>query len=352
MKVKIVTVYNSLNPGSFLQATSLYQAVNSLGYNCSFFNTKSRNLRKRAFLESLYLLKKGRLKAVVEKYKTVNVYLKALSEYKIEDDIAEDDIYVLGSDEIWNVARENMAKYPVFWGQGLDYKRCLSYAPSLNNATADDLTEYNFVKEALENLSAISVRDSFSKEQLSSLTNRPVELVCDPTVLVYPDRYATVPEECELNSYILVYIYANSGITQKQIDEVTSFARENGKMIVAFGASVKWADKFVNGSAEDFLKYIKNADYVCTSTFHGTMLSLIFQKQFAVFGRKNRKVKELMDTMQIDRQVEDGTVETVLTTVYDYQACDGKLRNLHDYGINYLKEQISALEEKYASGKQ
>ena len=47
-KVYVVTVFNSLNSGSFLQATSLYKAISGMGYDVSFLDTGARNLWKRA----------------------------------------------------------------------------------------------------------------------------------------------------------------------------------------------------------------------------------------------------------------------------------------------------------------
>lgn len=343
-KVVIVTVYNSLNAGSFFQATFLYKTLEKLGYDAAFLNTGARNLGKQAFIEMLSLCKHGDFRGAIEKVKTAKLFEEKLKEYQIikETDV-EKDIFVLGSDEIWNVNRECMSKYPVFWGKGLNYKRSISYAPSINKATTKELQSYPFVSESLENLHAISVRDTYSKDELSQITNREIVEVCDPTVLVYPEAYNAIENNCKYSNYVLIYAYYNA-FTNEEIEAIKAFATKYNKKIIAFGMTQRWCDYNVYGSPDDFLMYIKYADYVCTCTFHGTMLSLIFQKQFAVIGKKKpRKVQELMNRMELNRFANANTLEAKLLEKYDYEQCDKCLVEWKESSLNYLVHNIEEI---------
>lgn len=340
MKVNIVTVYNSLNPGSFLQATSLYHALEEMHYDVSFYDAGIRNLWKQALIESLYLCKNRNFSKIGEKFKLARLYAEELKNYHITKTVdKEQDVFVLGSDEIWNVARENMAQYPILWGKGLNYQQTFSYAPSLNNATEDDLKKYEYVQEALEQLHAISVRDKYSCDTLSKVTGKNVTEVCDPTVLVFPKAYQQIENRCITSNYILIYIYKGS-VSDEDIEAIKKFAKKENKKLVAFGATQKWCDINVNGSPHDFLMYIKYADYVCTSTFHGTMLSMIMNRQFAVLGEKNRKVQELMDSVHLERHATGETLETVLKTAYDCAQVNKRLTEMKQNGLEFLKTSI------------
>lgn len=170
--IKIVTVYNSLNPGSFFQATSLYSVIQERYGNVDFYNTKSRNTYLSGMKLFVKLLAKGRIGSAFAQLKMAHQYVCRVKQFRQTREAGENDIYILGADEIWNVSRKKMAKYPVFWGEGLDQKRCIAYAPSLNNAGQADLEKYAYVHEALDKLWAISVRDLNSKEILSTFTDR------------------------------------------------------------------------------------------------------------------------------------------------------------------------------------
>lgn len=343
IKVHIVTVYNSLNPGSFLQAASLYKAVEALGYDVAFYKTGARSLYKSALIESIYMLKKGDIKSMLSKFKMAKLFIKELKNYKISKNFDENnDLFVLGSDEIWNVARKNMADYPIFWGEGLPQERCISYAPSLNNATEEELKQYSYISKAMEKLSAISVRDSYSKETLSKITDREIVEVCDPTLLLTKNEHENALNPVKHKDYIFVYVYAKA-VSDEDIKAIRAFAKEKGKKLIAFGSAHKWCDENVFGTAYDFMSYIKNADYVCTSTFHGTIFSIIFQKQFAVLGNKNRKVAELLNTIGIDRHAKSDTLRIVLDTEYNKADVFEKQEALKNASFDYLKKALNSI---------
>lgn len=342
-KVHIVTVYNSLNPGSFLQATSLYKAVESLGYEAAFYKTGARSLLKSALIESVYMLKKGDIKSMLSKFKMAALFTKELKNYRISTSFdKENDLFVLGSDEIWNVARKNMADYPIFWGEGLVQERCVAYAPSLNNATEEHIRKLPFVLSALEKLNSISVRDTHSLNTLKAITERSITEVCDPTLLLTKEEHEKVAKACPHKGYIFVYVYAKA-VSDEDIKAIREFAKAKGKKLIAFGSAHKWCDENVFGTAYDFMSYINNADYVCTSTFHGTIFSIIFQKQFAVLGNKNKKVTELLNTMGIERHANSDTLQRILETEYDKTDVLKRQEALRNESFDYLKNALNSI---------
>ncbi len=346
-KVYIVTVFNSLNSGSFLQATSLYKAIAGMGYDVAFLDTGARNLWKRAGLEAIFMLKKLNLKAVAGKFQQAKRLTDELNKYKVVkiENLVDtpDSVYVLGSDEIWNVARKDMASFPIFWGIGLPLERCISYAPSINTTKEEHLKKYDFVKKSLENLFAISVRDHHSYETLKKVTDREITEVCDPTLLLKEDSYYDLKSSAKLDNYILVYIYAKL-FKDEDIQELKRFAKEKNKKLVAFGSNFSWCDVNVNGAPWDFLAYIAGADYVCTGTFHGTLFSSLFRKNFVVVGNNNKKVDELLNRFGLsDRKVNASNMRQVFNTEYDRDKLTGIIAQMRECGLGFLKENIEKI---------
>ena len=347
-KVYIVTVFNSLNSGSYLQATSLYKAISNLGYDVSFLDTGARNLLKQAAKESVFMLKKINIKAALGKFKQAKALNRDLKEYKVTKlaDLTDvnENAYVLGSDEIWNVARPDMSKYPIFWGKGLPLERCISYAPALNTAKKENLQKFDFVKEALEKLHAVSVRDRYSYDLLKNETDREIAEVCDPTILIAPEEYNKLKKTVKIKDYILVYLYAKA-FRNEEKEELIRFARENNKKLVAFGSNFNWCDINVNGSPSDFISYIAGADHVCTGTFHGTLFSALLGKNFAVFGNKT-KVNELLNRFGLkDRKADANNLKRVFESDYDHAKLAETIAQLRTSGLQYLEKNLREIQE-------
>lgn len=343
-KVQIVTVYNSLNPGSFLQAIALYRYLEKNKYEVSFLDTGARSIFKQTTLSVIYTIKRKRYSQIKNKISLGFRFEKQLSSYHIQNmDQKSNALYIIGSDEIWNVSRVDMRKYPIFWGNGLPLNKCISYAPSLNNATAEQLRKYAYVSEALTKMYAISVRDNYSCNELKKINNRSITVVCDPTVLLSRNEYEQMEAVCIEEAYVLSYIY-NKTISQNDIDEIKRFAQRRSLKIVSFNQDNDWCDKVVYGTAADFLAYIHHAEYICTSTFHGTMFSAIYGKNFAVFGHKNRKVRELLEILNLDCLVSEKSLEEILENGNDNEQLLDRLNILRKVGEDYLLNNLGSIE--------
>lgn len=352
MKAYIVTVYNSLNSGSFLQATSLYRAVEEAGYEAVFLDAGARNLWKQAFIEFTYMARKARFGSAFGKLRQARKLTRELKGYRTEAyrpelAHADDAVFVLGSDEIWNLSRKSMSDYPVFWGEGLPIARTFSYAPSVNNAKPADFEGREQVRHALAGLAALSVRDMHSKQVLSGFTDREILTVCDPTILMEQKYFADRTEEVPFSGYVLVYAYTIA-LDRAAVTAIKRFAREKGKKTVAFGSNLKWCDINVNGDAWDFISYIRHADYVCTGTFHGALFSTLFCKDYAVICEGNSKVLEFMSSVGIDRYASGEGIAAMLATPLDRDAVNSRLEQLRKEGRSYLEEALKAAAGNHA----
>lgn len=99
----------------------------------------------------------------------------------------------------------------------------------------------------------------------------------------------------------------------------------------------------------DFVKYISNATYVCTDSFHCTIFSIIFHRQFMTFYRfanasktsRNSRIDSLFDVLKIERErIFSGDICSVIDNKIDYDAVDIKLNELRNDSLNFLSNAL------------
>lgn len=156
---------------------------------------------------------------------------------------------------------------------------------------------------------------------------------------------ADIPEEKE--PYILTYTM--TGETQKQIYNGARILSEQLgiKVIDVCGdpnkMNLKVADNRVCGP-DEFLKYVKNAEYVVTNSFHGTVFSVIFRKKFITIphAQTGNRVTELLDKLGLSERYKTVTNEAVkeITNDIDYVAVTEKLSALRENSTAFLQESV------------
>lgn len=289
--IAIVTVYKSNNYGSYLQAKALYTILKKYDDQVCFLDFNQRKYQIfRGIVSSIvkmYGIK--RLKRTFQNYqywnKLPSITLKGISN---RDDIT----YVIGSDEIWNVKKKGML-YPQFWGINLKGK-LFSYAVSSNNSRYGDIIESGFYTR-LNDFKSISVRDQTTFETISKLTNNPVSVVLDPTLLFDVDFYAKQVKRKKIPfDYVAAYTLSDKGYAH-EIEALRSIFRSKNLKIISVGIWKYWCDSYIiNEDFNPYLEYV-DAKYVVTNTFHGTAFAINFEKQFVVFSQNNQKITDLLN---------------------------------------------------------
>ena len=316
MKIAIVTVYDSVvNFGSFLQAYAMSKVLESRGHEVFFvrrmpndeilkrFNrlakiqnsVSSKNGIKAKFLSqrSKYVIQremdanKNRYKCSLSDWKSI----KIIDPAEIED--CGIQLVICGSDEIWNIHNKDI---------DLDFYSCgwvkhipkLAYAISSGNSkTSEYLNDPEFFN-AVGDFCKILPRDQMTQSMISDITNVKESIVCDPTLLLGQDGFTLTNKGKEFGKYILVYSYF---LTRKEKKFIKKYARNNGLKIISPCIYSSIADEVVYTSALDFPSLVFNAECVYTTTFHGTIFSLMFAKRFCALPRLP-KVANLLEQLE------------------------------------------------------
>lgn len=304
-KIIIVTVYNSENSGSYLQAYALGQVLKSQKYEVAYYKRPVKGTShaiKPHIIWSLKKLAKLRLKSAIYPLKTWWTYHQAQKEFTICDSQSvfykEAKTVIIGSDTLWNFSSDYFAnKSQIYTGKKFADKTVLTYAVSAANTTEDKFTNVVNKDGGLEHIKRILVRDIHTQKLVAKVTDKTADIVCDPTLLLAPQDYDILYKEPYVREpYLLLYYFGRIENQHKSV--IVKFAEEHCLKIVSLMEVRSWADYCTHSSPSNMISYFKNADCIVTNTFHGTAFSLIYGKPFAVHNHNNNKVNELLNFYQ------------------------------------------------------
>lgn len=258
------------------------------------------------------------------------------------------DLLVIGSDEVFNCTQAgNLVGYsPQLFGKDHRADRLISYAAAFGTTTMEKLKHFGVEREVadlLQKFDAISVRDQHSVQMVQSLCGTAPAQHIDPVLLYdFPEVDSiSVP----MKDYIVVYAYADR-LTAQESAAVRAFAKAKNKKILCLGFYQPFCDEFVLATPLEVLAYVKNADYVITDTFHGTVFSIKYGKRFATIVRESnlQKLTGLLDVFHLrdHRLLELRDMEKVLSTDFPAEATD-LLKEQQKKARRYLQEQVKAL---------
>lgn len=348
MKIAIVTVPDSANFGSFLQAYSLKLVLEDWGHEAVFLATRDQEYLKKIYVN--WRPRKHHLKHPVQFImKNLNGTEKMLK-FQADQQLLEIheqngkehfDMFLLGSDEIWNV-RAEVFRNPVFYGKGMS--PAAAYAVSAGSAAYEDFLKYPDIMESIRNIPDILVRDRNTLGIVEHIVHDVPSIVCDPTFLVSADRLTQPYKDTflENNDYLVIYLYPGS-VSKETVRIIKRFARKHGMKLVSVGFWNGWCDYNVTCRPLEFSSVIKGASAVVTGTFHGTIFSILNKKRFISIGL-TIKVKELLEQLDLnDRHVEKTDIseelleKKIMHDVTGYDRIDKKIQEQRQESLRLLK---------------
>lgn len=259
------------------------------------------------------------------------------------------DVLVVGSDEVFNCLQTNPAVgySKQLFGEYSQANKIVSYAASAGFTTVEGLEKYGIRDEVSDmlknNFDHISVRDDNTFDLVKTLTGITPDMHLDPVLV--GDFSSKIIEKHDLDKYVVVYSYEER--MSERTDEaeaIQRFAHERGLKTVSIGNFQKWTDLKIEASPFELLGYIKNADYVVTDTFHGTIFSIILRKHFATIIRESNKQKlsALLKRFSIEnRQLRElSELEGMLVNPIDFSKADLVCRLEKRKTVDYLFKAI------------
>lgn len=357
MKIGIITWYKSTNFGTNLQAIALQKYLRNKGYEVkivnyevvSSLNSDVRNFwQKVAYQPCKYVLKYAQWKYKKELHvrdqkinnaMIVNCILtdKIFNESELIDICNQFDLLICGGDQIWNpnwYHRFYFADYD-------DIKtRRISYAPSMGVNTIPPKLRTE-IKRGIERFDKVSIREEKGAELLNSFTKVNPTVVVDPTLLLSAEEWKEI--FMLKNAVISSGEYVLSMFLTDKMEHwkaARNFVRKKGMrhVIIPYGcfSYLQIGEIHADAGIQDMLALINSANYVLTDSFHITVFSIIFQRQFYAFQRfeendntsQNSRIKTLLKISGLkERYISYGCKFVSEKMEIDYNYCEKKLRS-------------------------
>lgn len=387
MKIGIITHYfGSKNYGGNLQAYALVEFLSKQGYIAEQISYNRANDNEKYNKEEIKTWKKL-FKKVIKKFQYIArkcffAFLKNRSHQvqnrngsidkfnqsiphsaqiynlkKINDIKNKYDVFIVGSDQVWHPAAICSA-YLLNFDIGNGYK--ISYAASLGGAVLTERQKQLF-SESLKTYDAISVREESSVGLIQPLTKTKVEWVLDPTLLLSSEDWNRICTPRRVSDKY-VFCYFLGGIARYR-KIVKQFAKAKKLKIVTLpylgGALVgeNFGDyRLFDVSPADFISLIKNAEYVFTDSFHATVFSHIYHKNFFVFNRAglksmNDRIYSLISLFNTQDRFCDTKAKISLKYIeslppIDYNKEFLKFEEQKEKSIKFLRENLGKAKQK------
>lgn len=376
-KIGIITFHNSYNCGSMLESYAMQESIKKYCnknveiinfsndgqkelYNVWFKNSSPKNILKNILL--LPNIKKIKNNNLMYEYFSKTNFNLSKEKYSKCEELNDNNynIVVSGSDQIWNITIQDADDaYFLPW---VKKAKKVAYAPSFGskNIIKNTKNPQKYINY-LNKYDVLSIRENNGKKWIKDMIGKDVPVLIDPTLILEEKDYKKLvaTDIIEKNKYIFLYCpnfnieickYVKKIAEKYNLKVITwSCKSYSTKLIKRFGFELA---QYENPSA--YLYYIKNAELVITTSFHGTIFSTIFKKNFItvkngdMYGDDDRVITLLEQLKMNDRLIpfEFDNNFNYLENI-DYTNYNKEIIKLRKNAITFLKENIGENNEKY-----
>lgn len=339
-----ISLYSNDNFGNKLQIYSIQKVFSNNRKNIKTLILRENKIKKilkmliKILKHEEIILEKTNNKRY-QKFIEFNKYISYIERNKIK----QNNIYICGSDQIWNYGILGCKR--IYFGKR--DKLNISFSASFGVY----VIPYKFrkqYKKGLSNFKAISVREEAGKRIVEELTGRTdVEVLVDPTMLLTAEEWDKVskrPEQLDLlksEKYILNYFLGE--LPEEWNNEINRIAKENECEVINI---LDKKSPFYQTGPSEFLYLEKNAFMVCTDSFHSSVFSIIYDTPFVVFDRQqkglvsmNSRIDTLLSKFKLEDRRYNGKITEKLLKC-DYTEAKKILEKEKEKSINFLKKAL------------
>lgn len=263
------------------------------------------------------------------------------------------EAFIVGSDQVWRGDRGYTHQFFLS-----DFKDCyvpkIAYAASMGvDWWAFDEKDTALCKELIKKFKAVSVRENSAVTLCKEHLDVEAKLVLDPTLLLDSKDYRSLLSHTAINSvprkYMLIYVLDKSAKKKAIID---SASHALGLPIHEVMAEKYFGEVGKDGlhscilpKVEEWIQGFANADYVITDSFHGTVFSIIFNKQFVSIANHERgagRFLSLLGMLGLENRLVESKEEAValFNQTIDYSKVNEILASKKEESISFLKKNL------------
>lgn len=374
---------NHNNYGTSLQGFATVASIQKLNYPFRIIRYKKRRsivdlfstlpglirsgavkeMRSRLYQKAFNVFNPSYVELIADRTTAVNKFkakfFDCISDYYVGyDSLCEGsknyDVVFIGSDQVWGP----LSLYSKFYNLLFVNKNIpqFSYASSFGVSSIFKWQQKE-TKKYLDKMDIIGVREVRGKEIVEELSKHNAKVVVDPTMLLSKEDWEkyTLNSKSNINEpYILTYIL---GPRRDIREEIIALGKKTGLKIVSF-RHMDWYepadDNFgdipiYNADPLDFINLLSKAKYVCTDSFHGTVFSIIFNKNFLTFYRQlptsskstHSRIDSLLGLFNLNDRLFHNDAMSEVSKEINYNQVNSILKTLREDSRDFL---IKALE--------
>lgn len=382
MKIGIITYQLAWNCGAVIQCYAMQEYLESLGHEavvidyrpkkkkyryvkyCNPFVAAGNELKNAGTVKIRIKRSAKRFVRTILNYRSDSEHIRQYNgfssfcrnrlhltkEYTDLEQMRKDppkcDVYLSGSDQLWNPRLSGWTLDPAYFLQfGTEDTERITYAVSACELDAEKYSKE--LKEYCANLDHISLREHEGVEAIEKVIGRHIEVCPDPTFLPELGIYEPlVPDKLlDLSDYIAVYLLMDATDDYSAIEKVRKLKEALGKPVLVLSGPRHWPFEVTQIQGilpEEFVYYIKNASCVVCNSFHATVFSVLYEKQFVTlsFKGRNARMNELLTQLDLNERTlkpTDDMVEKMREPI-DYTKVNQKRTEMRSRGTEYLKK--------------
>jgi hypothetical protein len=351
-KAAVITCHNIKNYGSVFQTYATSRIFGRLGYNVEIIDyqrpgTDNKGFREKILQES-HLAKKPVLKWIFpailkpsfEKMeKTFDAFLDEYvnltpETYYSEEDLVANcpdaDIYISGSDQIWNSSINGRTERPYFLSFAPDDKIRISFASSFGKTSLEN-SEVEATRSLLEKYQLITTREESGTKIVNGL-GLDSTAILDPTLWLKREEWEALAKPIRApEKYVLVYqLHSNSDMDNYIREIQKRYGMPCLRIDFYYHYIVKSGKHMICPTPGQLIELIRNAEYVISDSFHMTVFSILFHKQFISIYSDNsyndrianvlkwldleqRHIESYLDFDTLKNHIDYSTAEILLT---------------------------------------
>ena len=325
MKIGIFTFHGAINYGAVLQAYGLQEYLKSLGHEVHIIDYRPDYLmsQHRMFrwhrkndcsfmMNVIWLIRECLVLPIriIRKLKFRRFINKYLNLYSWNADLNVFDVFVFGSDQIWNptITRGFDNIYFGDFPAARD-KILVTYGASVGSIQHLRQHDSIYLKSKLLSFHNVTVREKSLADFLKNECGIMAKVVPDPVLLVgrriYDNLAIAAKEELP---YLLLVTLGRYDYAVKCACEIAKQKQLKIIEVVSSHESIFNTNVKQTLAPDEFLGYLKNASFVVTSSFHGTVFSILFNKNFKVVIGENKNDERIISLLK-DKGLLDNLIQ-------------------------------------------
>jgi len=385
-KIGLCVCYDTKNFGSQLQVLATQKAVEQLGYdyevirykkkmtplfvlqslprlcNPYFVKGKIRNIKrknaikKHSDIEAQVKVRNKRFDAFVNKYFT-KMSKPNIGYQELKNNAKNYDAVLTGSDQLWLPG--NLGSH--FYTQEFvpDKINKIAYATSFGVSNIPWYQKKR-TRNYLNRFQHLSSRELQGSKIIKELTQRDSVTVADPTLLFTGEEWLEyIPNNKVIESKYIFCYFLGDNPKHREISE--ELKKKTGLEIV----TIPFLDNFVERDmtfgdkrlfdvdAADFVNLIRNAEYILTDSFHGTVFSILNHKKFVTFNRfmdnskdsRNSRIDSLCSILGLSERRYKSDIEATVNKEIDYEKVDVNVAKLRNNSKKYLSNALKGSDK-------